>query len=175
MLKKDKIEKAKQLQELVANNRSFVFTDYRGLKVSEMTKLRKLLNEKEGYYKVVKNRIFKRILSDLEIKIEDDEIFSLPLGIVFCKGEDYILPIKTVADFTKEHNRLEIKLGYIDGQVYDKEDIIKMSKLPAKEVLFGMLVAGLKAPVSRFAGSLRSIFSKLVFALREVEKKGNKE
>ena len=78
MLKKDKIERTKQLKDIVENCRNFVFTDYRGLKVSEITELRTDLRKNNAICKVVKNRLFKRVLDDFEIKIEDEELFALP-------------------------------------------------------------------------------------------------
>lgn len=130
---KDKFEKAN----------SVVMFDYRGLSVAEVTELRKLLKEKGADYKVYKNTLTKRALSELNINM--DEYLAGPSAITF--GSDELSIVKILNDFSKDHNALELKAGIIEGKVASLDDLKRYAAIPSRETLLTMLAAGLMGTV----------------------------
>lgn len=162
------VELLKDVAERLEKNRHFIMVEYKGLTVEEMTKLRRALKEAESELKVVKNTIFELALKNLNIEGFEDYLAG-PNAIIFIK-EDPVLASKKLVEFTKEHEALKIKAGYIEGHVFDAERITALSKLPSREELIAKLLGSLKAPlyglVSVAIGPVRG----LAIALSEIAK-----
>ncbi len=141
------IEQKKQVVEEIANkmkeSASYIFFEYRGLTVPETNELRKKLRESESEFKIYKNTLSKRALESLNIDLSDQ--LNGPKAIAF--GKDAIAPIKTLSEFAKEHNQLEIKVGVIDGEITDIETLNKLATIPSREGLLTMLAGGLMGVV----------------------------
>ena len=128
-----------EIENSVKNSSSVVFVDYRGLTVSEVTELRRKLREVDAELKVYKNTLTKRALDSLKINL--DEHLTGPKAIAF--GNDAVAPVKVLANFAKDHEALELKVGIIDGEVSDKETLDKLATIPSREGLLTMLAGGL--------------------------------
>ncbi len=128
-----------EIENSVKNSSAVVFVDYRGLTVSEVTELRRKLREVDAELKVYKNTLTKRALDSLKINL--DEHLTGPKAIAF--GNDVVAPIKVLANFAKDHDALELKVGIIDGEISDKEALDKLATIPSREGLLTMLAGGL--------------------------------
>ena len=60
----------------------------------------------------------------------------------------------------KDHKKLELKAGVVDGIVYDKAGVEKLATIPSKEVLIAKLLGSFKAPLSNLAYLLNAIKEK---------------
>ena len=118
-----------------------VLFDYRGLTDNESKELRVKLREAGADYKVYKNTLMARAFDDLKIDVKD----SLEGPSAFAYGKDAIAPIKVLSDFAKDHPALVLKVGIVDGEVSDKDTLVKLSKLPSKETLLTQLAGALIA------------------------------
>ena len=118
-----------------------VLFDYRGLTDNESKELRVKLREAGADYKVYKNTLMARAFDDLKIDVKD----SLEGPSAFAYGTDAIAPIKVLSDFAKTHPALVLKVGIVDGEVSDKDTLVKLSKLPSKETLLTQLAGALIA------------------------------
>ena len=118
-----------------------VLFDYRGLTDNESKELRVKLREAGADYKVYKNTLMARAFDDLNIDVKD----SLEGPSAFAYGSDAIAPIKVLSDFAKTHPALVLKVGIVDGEVSDKDTLVKLSKLPSKETLLTQLAGALIA------------------------------
>ena len=132
-----------EIKEKFENAKSVVLFDYRGLTVSEVTELRKKLREVGSDYKVYKNTMTSRALDELKIDLND--YLTGPNAITFCSDELSI--VKILSDFAKEHDKLELKAGIIDGKVAGLEEIKQYASIPSREGLLTMLAGGLMATV----------------------------
>ena len=65
--------------------------------------------------------------------------------------EDATAPARILNDFAKDHKKLELKAGVVDGEVYDQAMITKIASIPSKEVLIAKLLGSIKAPLSNLA------------------------
>ena len=154
---KQKEEEVKKLAEKFKEAKVILLTDYRGINVADVTKLRTDLRNANSEYKVIKNNIIKRAL-DTNGESGLDDLLEGPTALVIGT-EDYLEPSKVIYEYTKDHDFYKIKGGIIDGKIVSAEEIITLAKLPSREVLIGKL-----------AGALLGTISKLAVALDQVSK-----
>lgn len=144
-------ELAKELKEA----KLVLLTDYRGITVTDVTKLRSELRSANAEYRVIKNNIVKRAL-DANGEKELDSVLEGPVALITSK-EDYLAPAKVIYNFTKGHDFYKIKGGVVEGKVMTAEEIITLAKLPSREELLSMLAGGLLANISKLAIALDQV------------------
>lgn len=128
-----------EIKERVQNNATVVLFDYRGITDNEAKELRRALRSNESDYKVYKNTLMARALSDLNINL-DDSLMG-PSALAF--GTDQIAPIKVLSDFAKKNPALVLKVGIVDGEISDKAKLEALSTIPSREGLLTMLAGGM--------------------------------
>lgn len=128
-----------EITEKVKNSESVIVFQYQGLTVDELSELRKKLREVKAEVKVYKNTLLKRALDDLNISL--DGFLEGPNAILF--GESLLEPIKVIADFAKDHEKLSIRVGIISGDVADLTTITEYANIPSYEGLLTMLAGGM--------------------------------
>ena len=128
-----------EIKERVQNNATVVWFDYRGITDNEAKELRRALRSNDADYKVYKNTLMTRALSDLNINLGEE--LSGPSALAF--GTDQIAPIKVLSDFAKNNPALVLKVGIVDGEVSDKAKLDALSTIPSREGLLTMLAGGM--------------------------------
>ncbi len=123
----------------IKNSESVILFQYQGLTVSEMSELRSKLNEINSSVKIYKNTLLKRALDELNINMDD--FLEGPNAILF--GDTLLEPIKVIADFAKNHDKLNIRVGIISGDVASLETIKEYASIPSREGLLTMLAGGM--------------------------------
>lgn len=123
----------------IKNSESVILFQYQGLTVSEMSELRSKLNEINSSVKIYKNTLLKRALDELNINMDD--FLEGPNAILF--GDTLLEPIKVIADFAKNHDKLNIRVGIISGDVASLETINEYASIPSREGLLTMLAGGM--------------------------------
>ena len=163
-------EKKKVIDELTAKfdeAKSAVLTDYRGLNVEQMTKLRAKLREAGVDYKVAKNTL--AYLAAKEAGCEEiEEYLKGPTAIAFSE-EDPVAPAKILSEFAEENEELEIKSGLLDKEVLDTNEVESLADVPSREELLGRLASGLKRPLNGLVHCLKDPVKSLAYALKEVK------
>jgi len=130
-------------------------TDFTGLDVKSMTSLRQNLKESGAEYLVVKNRLVKRALEDLDLPDISEALLG-PTGVVLGY-EGVVEPAKIVSDFAKGHDDKPVfKLGVLDNKVVSAGEIQRLAKLPPREHLLAELAAAFEAPMAMLASALES-------------------
>lgn len=142
----------------VANAKSAVLVDYRGLTVEEDTALRKKLREAGVVYKVYKNTMLKRAFEGTDFAQLDKHLDG-PTAIAFGI-DDAAAPARVLNDFAKTAANLEFKAGVVEGTYYDVEGIKVISTIPSREVLISKLLGSLQSPITNFARVLKQIADK---------------
>ena len=150
------IEEAKKVLGEYSN---FVFVDYRGLTVEQITKLRHSLREKNSQLKVFKNN-FARVAFDELKNNEVSQYLSGPTAIALIK-EDPNEVAKVLFDFAKDAPALVVKGAWVDNELYDAAKIEALSKLPGKKQLIAMLMSAINGPARKLAGTLQAYVEKL--------------
>ena len=136
-----------EISDKIKNSSSVVWFEYQGLTVSEANELRRLLRETDSDFKVYKNTLVTRALKDLEIEL--NETLEGPKAIAF--GKDAVAPIKTLSDFSKKHQALELKVGIVDGEVANIDTLKQLATIPSREGLLTMVASGMLGIVRDFA------------------------
>ena len=134
----------------IKDSESVILFQYQGLTVAELSELRKKLRETDATVKVYKNTLLKRALDELNLSF--DGFLEGPNAILF--GKNLLEPIKVIADFAKEHEKLEIRIGIISGSVADLATINEYATIPSREGLLTMLAAGMMEHVRNLSIAL---------------------
>ena len=153
-----KAEAIESAKKIFAEYNDFIFADYRGLTVEQITALRDKLREKNAVLKVVKNN-FARIAFE-DIKVENvAEYLSGPTIIAMAK-EDSNEVAKVLYDFAKDTPALAVKGASINKEIYDAAKIEAYSKVPGKNQLIAMLMSAMNGPVQKLAATLQAYADK---------------
>ncbi len=152
---KQKEEEVKKLAEELKDAKVILLTDYRGINVADVTKLRIDLKNANAEYKVIKNNIIKRAL-DANGESGLDDLLEGPTAVVYGT-EDYLEPSKIIYNFSKNNDFYKIKGGIIDGKVMTAEEIITLAKLPSRQELIAKLAGCLLGNITKLAATLDAV------------------
>ena len=169
MRKAEKAEIVQGILEKIAKSSIGILSDFKGLKVEDLTRLRRQLREAEGELKVVKNTLLTRAAAGDSAMAPLTSQFTGPNALTLGYGDPVALT-KVLIKFSQERPQLQIKAGVLGGQVLSAKDLDALSKLPAKEVLLAQLLGVLQALptalVTVLSGVVRNLLNLLV-ALRD--------
>ncbi len=172
MPQKAKIEKVEKLKKDFEQYKNFIFTNYRGLNVQQITDLRNKLREKGAQFHVIKNRFAKRVFNEFGYEGLDGFLVE-PTAIAYFNTD--INEVAKILFDVKEDTTLLIKGGYSEGNIYSEEDLLNISKLPSRDVLIAQAVGLFNAPISGLVFTLAGVLSKFVRTLKAIEEKKQKE
>ncbi len=151
----------KQLKEEFVQYSGFIFADYRGLSVAQISDLRKQLRAKDAVCRVVKNRYAKIAMRELGHEGVDDKLVG-PTAVVLARGDEQSAIAKIVVDAQKgTENKLKVRGGFLDGRAFDAAEVDAFSKLPGRLDLISHLMATMMAPVQKVAATLLAYQEKL--------------
>lgn len=156
-----KLQKAAQIEEIkekIGKCGAFVVVDYKGISVADDTKLRSDFRKNDVEYRVLKNRLVLRALSELNIGGFEGHLEG-PTAIAFAYG-DPLAAAKVVSENAKTVKAIEIKCGLMDGAYIDAETVAKLAAIPSKEVLLAQLLGLLQSPLSGLARAVQQIAEK---------------
>lgn len=154
-----------ELRDQLAASQNLFLTDYQGLTVAEITRLRGELRKDGNTYSVVKNTLFRIAAGDVASKLE--EFLAGPTGIVFA-GADPVAPAKALKTFSDATKKLAIKAALIDGRIVDAAQVDVLAKLPPKLELIARLVGSLASPMRGLVTVLSGNQSGLVRVLTAI-------
>lgn len=130
-------------------------TDFTGLDVKSITKLRRSLKDSGAEYLVVKNRLAKLAFAETELPDVSSELVG-PTGVILGY-DDVVAPAKALTDFAKEHNKKPVfKLGILENEILQPEQINRIANLPSRDQLYAMLAGALEAPMAMLATALEA-------------------
>lgn len=166
MLTKDqKKQLVKELSESIKASKSAVFVDYRGLKVKDLTRLKKELRGSGVKLKVIKKTLIERALKDSGI---DMDVKNLEGQIAIALSEDEITGAKIIDKFGKTHENLKILAGILEKKLMGAAEMKALAKLPEKEELLAKLVGTINAPVSGFVNALAGNMRNFIQVLKAI-------
>ena len=148
MARPDKTAAVAELTEDFRTATATVLTEYRGLTVTSMKKLRRALGENTKY-SVVKNTLTKIAAKDAGVDLSAD-LLTGPSAIAFIKG-DPIAAAKSMRDFAKENPLLVIKGGIYEGKSITPKELMELANLESREVLLAKLAGAMKGSFSKAA------------------------
>ena len=165
-----KIEQVEELANLFSNSDTIIIADYKGTSVAELSSLRKALNSSSSKFKIAKNTLAKLAAEKAEKNILADQING-PLGYILT-NEDPSKVAKALFDYT-EKNKIEfvVKKGLLDNELVDESTLLKLSKLPTKDILLSKLMGSMNSPLTNLVFVMNGTVQALATVIqRHVEK-----
>lgn len=176
MNREQKAAAVAEIAEQIKESEAVFAVDYRGITVAEIGELRAKLRAADASFRVVKNTLTERAADAADAEALK-ELLEGPTALTFVRG-DAAAAAKAIADQQKASGGelLPFKGGLMNGNALDAAQITAISKLPAREVLYGQLVGIVASPITGLARGLNGMLSGLAVALGGVlEKKQSGE
>ena len=147
-----------EISERIKDAQSVVLVDPRGLTVEQDTQLRRELREAGVTYKVYKNTMMNFAFKGTVC--EDLSQYLAGPSAMAVSTEDATAPARVLAKFAKTANKLEIKGGVVEGNVYDAAGIATIANIPSRDELISKLLGSLQSPITNFARVMNQLAEK---------------
>ena len=161
-----KSEKIDAIKSKIEKAQVAVITEYKGLTVEEITKLRREIQKDGGDYMVTKNTLAKIAVKGTEYEALTEKLTG-PIALAFG-FEDPVSPAKAVTKFIKDTKKGEIIAAAMDGQLMSAEEAKALANLPSREELYAKMLGCINSPASGIANSVNAVMSSLVRAVAAV-------
>src|SRR3954464_9866641 len=123
------------LKERFDRMTSAVFVDFKGLNVEAVSKLRDEFRKSGVEYRVVKNTLVRHAIKHHGWAKNLDTSLVGMTGVAWSY-EDPSAAAKVVKAFRKDHDKLKIKAGLIEGQILDGAGVEnQLATMPGKNEL----------------------------------------
>ena len=164
----EKAETVGAVHQRLKSAKMAIVTEYRGLSVAHMTRLRREIRDASGEYQVIKNTLVRRALEgtafgDLEKLLEG------PNGWVFAYGDPVVLS-KALIKFGADHDKLKIKGGVFEGRFMDPAGVKVLSQMPSKPELQAKLLALINAPATQLLRFMQEPGARMVRVIESLRK-----
>lgn len=168
--KQKKEEILKGLISSFEKAKTVVFAHYQGTKVKDIRELRKRLHAHGVKFKVAKKTLMQKAVEKVGFKEIPSELMEGPIALAFGM-EDEIIPAKTINDFSKSTETIEIVGAIFEGRFISQAEAKSIASLPGKDVLLTQLVGLMMSPISGFHAVLHGLMRNFVYCLSEVQKR----
>ena len=163
------IEQVKELSDSLSKAKAVYFTEYHGLNVEDLTKLRSEFFKADVEYRVAKNTLIKLAAEENKITgLEELLKGSTALAIAY---DEPVSPAKVIKKFTKENDLPSVKGILFEGQFLPGEEFKKLANLPSKEESLSILVTMLNSPMQKLASTFNAPLQSLAGVLNNLKEK----
>ncbi len=160
MLKSEKEKTVDDLKEKLSLTRSLILTDFRGLNVEDLSRLRRDLRKGGAEYRITKNTLIRMAARESGYEAIVDYLKG-PTGLIFSY-QDPISPAKVLHEFLQKSDKPKIKTIWLEGKLFGENQLKRLATLPSKEVVLTQIVGSLNAPMVNFVGTLQGMLRNLV-------------
>ena len=168
MNKEEKQQTVDSLSEQFKKVNSAFLINYRGMKVVDVTEVRRKIREFDGSYVVVKNTLATRAAKQTKLELLES-FFEGPTAIAF-HPKDVVGFAKLLTEISKGNPNFEFKAALVEGKVVPTSEIQVLASMPSREVMLSKLVFLLKAPLQKLTMVLKSPLRDLNLVLKQVPK-----
>lgn len=167
--KAKKTQTLEELKDALLNSKLTIVSDYQGTSVSELTSLRREIQNAGGGFMVAKNTLIKRAVEGQDYSDTLNEFLSGPTAVAYTNG-DPVLVAKAITEYVKKAKKTAVKGGVLEGKKVSEADIKAIASLPSKEVLISKMLGSLNAPAQNLVSALSGVSRNLVYVLDAVRK-----
>lgn len=161
-----KEEKISEIKEKVGKAQVAILTEYKGLSVEEITKLRREIQKVGGDYMVTKNTLAKIAVKGTEYEIMEDALKG-PIAVAFG-FEDPVAPAKALAKFIKEAKKGQILGAVLEGKLLSANEAKALAELPSKEEIYAKILGSINSPATGIVGAMNAVMAQLTRAVAAV-------
>ena len=162
-----KVAKLDEINASLNEAKSIFLTDFSGLTVEEVTRLRAEFRKQNVKYLVVKNTLARISAREHGFDVLVPYLHG-PTALAIAMG-DPVAPVRVIFDFKKDKEKPAIKAALLEGQLLDQKAAEEVRNVPSREVLLARALASMQAPATNMAGVLAAIPRKLVYALNAIK------
>lgn len=144
-----KRETVAELRKQLADSRTLIVSEYRGLTVREIGEIRRTLRKQDVSYRVVKNRLMK-IAAEDDVRTALDGLLVGPTAIAF--GNDEGKTAKAVIDTMRPFKQVKITGAVLGSRAIDADGVTRLASLPSRDTLLAQLAGAFAAPLATTAG-----------------------
>ncbi len=169
----DRSQKAAAIEEVaghISESTAIFAVDYRGISVPQAAELRTRLREGDASFRIVKNTLTERAADQAGAE-GLKEYLQGPTALTFVRG-DAAAAAKALNDFARTSGLLAFKGGWMDGRALSPDEIVSISRLPSREVLYGQLVGLIASPLTGLAAGMSNLISGLGRQLQQMHDQG---
>jgi large subunit ribosomal protein L10 len=170
MNKNDKAEIVEEVKEMINDSSAVYLTDFSGITVADITNIRNEFRKEGVKYKVIKNTLFSRAVSESGkySKLGDDLVGMT--GYAFA-GDNPVAPAKIIKKYFDESQKLALKACYIEDQFYDGTKLNELAMIPSKKEIMAGILRAVNSPASGIAGAINAVMRDLVSVVDQISKK----
>ena len=167
----EKVAVVDEVRGRLSSANAALLTEYRGLSVGELARLRRSLREAGGEYKIYKNTLVRFAIRDLGLEGLEALLVG-PTAIAFVET-DAASVAKALRDFARTNPSLVVKGGVLGAKVLTAADAGALAELPSRDQLLAQLAGAIAAPLQTFAGLLQALPRNLAYGLQAlIDKQG---
>jgi len=162
----EKAETVAAIHQRLKTAKMAIITEYRGLTVAQMTRLRREIRQAAGEYQVIKNTLVRRALKDTAYG-DLDQLLQGPNGWVFAY-DDPVMLTKALVKFADDNDKLAIKGGVFEGQFMDPAKVKVLAQMPSKPELQAKVLAMINAPATQLVRLIQEPGARVVRLLESI-------
>ncbi len=166
--RQQKEESVSLFTDKLSRAHAVIFTDYKGMTMTQLSELRKALKIQEAEFTVTKNTLLNLSLEKTDRKIKSTQLLSGSTATLFAYADE-ISPIKSLVKALKDFGIGQIKGGFLNTDFLTASDVNQLSSLPSKIELQAKVVGILVAPIRGIEGVLTGNLRNLVYALSQIK------
>ena len=169
----DRNQKAAVIDEVagqISESEAIFAVDYRGISVPQAAELRTKLRDADASFRIVKNTLTERAADQAGADGLKDYLEG-PTAMTFVRG-DAAVAAKALNDFARASGLLAFKGGWMNGKPLTVDEIVSISRLPTRDVLYGQLVGMVASPITGLATGLNNLIAGFARQLQAIHDQG---
>jgi len=167
LTKEQKKKILEDLKDKIAKQKAMILVGISGLKVKDISDLRRKLRAADGNLKVAKKTLIEKAFKESNLAFDKNK-YKEEVALVFG-FKDEIRPAKTVYQFGLANEKLKILAGFLENKFREVEEIVALAQLPIREELLARLAGSIQAPVSNFVRILEANIKGLITVLAKAK------
>ncbi|HPF36719.1 MAG TPA: 50S ribosomal protein L10 [Candidatus Krumholzibacteria bacterium] len=169
MARPEKVAQVEAIAESLKSAQSVILADYQGMTVEHMTEFRVKCRAADVHCRVVKNRLAKIAADQVDVP-GLKQYLKGPLALVMGMSSP-VEPAKLVVDFAKDHDKMKLVGGFMEGAYMTADEVVALSKIPSREELYAKMMGSINSPASGLVGVTNGVAAALTRAIDAVAKK----
>lgn len=166
MTRAEKAAAVEDLQKGLAQSPNAILFGFAGLKVNEVTELRRQVRGTRSQYLVVKNTLALRATKGTPLESVARH-FVGPTAVAY-NPDNPIALAKVLTAFAKNNPNLVFKGALVDGREVEAKEILGLAALPTREELVGKLLFLMQSPLRRLVTVLNGPVRNLVGVVHQI-------